>query len=326
MKAEKLLLGIVALWFAATTAAAQGSRSFKINEVMVENPRGLVDEYGERSAWIEIANTSWGTNDLRSCYLTNDRRALDPSLSVPERVALMSAIPRGDARTDLTAQQRLVFFADGKVNRGTLHLNFCLQPGKENFIALFDGNGHTLLDSLTIPASLGPGQSYARQYDAESESYVWVVTPEDQVTPGGPNNSGELLQDKVAEFKEKDPYGIGMSIMGMGIVFLCLILLYVFFRLFGYVVASYERLARLKAVQAMREQARKATILAKHGLESKGIDKETYAAVIALALNASEEEVHDVESSVITLIPRKTEWNGKVLVRGKQPERLSNKN
>lgn len=311
MEAKKILLGILSLWFAVAVASAQGAHSFKINEVVVENPAGLVDEYGERSGWIEIANTSWGTNDLRSCYLTNNRKALDPNLSVPERVKLMSLIPKGDGRTQLTAQQRLVFFADGRVNRGTLHLNFCLQPGKENFIALFDGNGRTLLDTLTVPASLAPGCAYARLYDAASETYVWKVVDEAKVTPGGPNSDGGMVQDKVAEFKEKDPYGIGMSVMGMGLVFCCLALLYVFFRLFGYVVASYERVARMKTVQAMREQARKATNLAKHGMESKGVDREIYAAVIALALNAYEEEVHDVESSVITLVPKKTAWNGK---------------
>ena len=154
--------------------------------MVVSNTDGLIDEYGERTGWIEIANTSWGTNNLRSCYLTTNREALNKGLSVPERVKLMSLIPKGDERTNLTAQQRIVFFADGQTNLGTLHTNFTLKEGEENFIALFDGNGKTLLDSITVPP-LAENQSYARVYDSESETYVWVVLDANEVSPGAPN-------------------------------------------------------------------------------------------------------------------------------------------
>ena len=87
---------------AVVAAFGQGAFSFKINEVVVSNTDGLIDEYGERTGWIEIANTSWGTNNLRSCYLTTNREALNKGLSVPERVKLMSLIPKGDERTNLT--------------------------------------------------------------------------------------------------------------------------------------------------------------------------------------------------------------------------------
>ena len=183
--------------------------------MVVTNTHGLIDEYGERSGWIEIANTSWGTNNIRSCYLTTNREALNKDLSVPERVKLMSLVPKGDERTNLTAQQRIVFFADGHTNLGTLHTNFTLKEGEENFIALFDGNGKTLLDSITVPP-LAENQSYARVYDSDSEAYVWMVLDAEEVTPGAPNAGQGKVQDKVAEFKEKDPYGIAMSIMAMG--------------------------------------------------------------------------------------------------------------
>ena len=189
---------------AVATAFGQGAFSFKINEVVVSNTNGLVDEYGERSGWIEVANTSWGTNNIRSCYLTTDRRALDKGLSVPERVKMMSLIPKGDPRTNLPAQQRIVFFADGQTNLGTLHTNFTLKEGEENFIALFDGNGKTLLDSVTVPP-LAENQSYARLYDAETEEYVWRALNADEVTPGAPNVGQGKAEDKIAEWKEKDP-------------------------------------------------------------------------------------------------------------------------
>ena len=156
MMLHKRFLGILVGLAAVATAFGQGAFSFKINEVQVSNTNGLVDEYGERSGWIEIANTSWGTNNIRSCYLTTDRRALDESLSVPERVKLMSLIPKGDPRTNLSAQQRIVFFADGQTNLGTLHANFTLKEGEENFIALFDGNGKTRLIANRMPGCTTP--------------------------------------------------------------------------------------------------------------------------------------------------------------------------
>lgn len=304
-------LGILLCCMALLPAFGQGAFSFKINEVVTSNAAGLVDEYGDRSGWIEIANTSWGTNNIRSCYLTTNRAALNPELSAPERIRLMSLIPKGDSRTNLTAKQNIVFFADGHTNRGMLHTNFCLNVGEENFIALFDGNGVTLLDSVTVPP-LAENQSFARVYNGATESYEWIVMEPDNVTPGSPNAGQGKVQDKIAEFKEKDPYGVAMSVMAMAIVFSCLILLYVFFRLFGYIVSLMAAMTRVRAIRAIRNKAHQASVMAKQGLETKGIDMEVYMAVIAMALKEYEENVHDVESNVLTLQPDEhTEWNAK---------------
>lgn len=308
---NKRFLGIFVGLFAVLVAFGQGAYSFKINEVVVANTQGLIDEYGERSAWIEISNTAWGTNNIRSCYLTTNRAALNKNISVPERVKMMSLIPKGDERTNLTAKQNIVFFADGKTNLGTLHTNFVLKTGEANFIALYDGNGKTLLDSITVPV-LEENQSYARVYNSETESYEWIVLGAGEVTPGSPNVGQGKVQDKVAEFKEKDPHGIAMSIMAMSIVFGCLALLYVFFRLFGYVVALLAKMARVRAIRAIREQAGKAAIMAKQGMETKGVDMKVYMAVIAMALREYEEDVHDVESNILTLHQEEhTDWNAK---------------
>ena len=83
MMLHRRFLGILVGLTAVVAAFGQGAFSFKINEVVVSNTDGLIDEYGERTGWIEIANTSWGTNNLRSCYLTTNREALNKGLSVP---------------------------------------------------------------------------------------------------------------------------------------------------------------------------------------------------------------------------------------------------
>lgn len=308
---NKRIIGFFAGLFVTLALCAQGSRNLKITEVVTANTDGLVDEYGRRSAWIEITNTSWSTVDVRSCYLTTDRRALNESLSVPERVKLMSLVPKGDEKTSLAAQQRIVFFADGQTNLGTLHTDFVLNPGEENFIALFDGNGSTLIDSLTVPP-LAENQSYARLFSEGGEESRWIVLNAADVTPGYPNRGQDVAVDKVAEFKEKDPYGVAMSVIAMGIVFGCLAFLYVFFRIFGWFMDRMAKLARVKAIRKIRESANKVAVIAKEGMESRGVDMETYMAVIGMALHEYENDVHDVESNVLTLHQEEhSDWNAK---------------
>ncbi len=301
---------------------AQGAFDFKINEVYVAPDTQSMDsaslaslpeyrdEYGEADSWIEIANTSYSTHDIRNCYLTTDRRVLDKALSAPERIAMMSLIPKGDARTNLTAKQRITFFADGHVNRGTLHTDFTLNTVGENWIALYDGNGVTLLDSVTVPV-LPAGSSYARIYNKEKDSYEWMVADADHVTPNTPNDVGGHGEDKVAEWKKNDPYGIAMTVLSMGIVFFCLILLYIFFHVFGWIINRITMLNRVKAIRKFHESAEKLVVMAMEGTETKGIEMENYAAAIGLALHEYWGGTHDVESGIITIHHHDSAWENK---------------
>lgn len=336
---KKILVSIITL-ISATAAMAQGAHDFKINEVYVSVPAccqqkcaeadstesctdallpEYQDEYGENPSWIEIANTSYTTHDIRSCYLTTNRDALNKELSAPDRIDLMSLIPKGDSRTVLTAKQRIVFFADEKVNRGTLHMNFTLKPGEENFIALYDGNGVTLLDSVTVPA-LPAGHSFARVYNKEKDDYEWIVATPDQVTPNAPNDFENHTDDKTAEWKKNDPHGIAMAILAMGIVFICLILLFVFFHIFGW---SLNRIAMLKRVQGIKQVAEageKIVVMAKEGAETKGIEMENYVAAIGMALHEYMGNMHDVESGVLTIEHHASAWENKDHMLRQTPE------
>lgn len=273
---------------------------------MVNNRDGLVDEYGNRSPWIEIANTSWGTVNLQNCYLTNNRKALE-DIPVPERIKLMSLISRGDSRTKLAAQERIVFFADGHTNLGTLHTNFALAQDKENFIALFDGNARTLLDSITIPADLPANCSYARILAKDMKSYTWKIMSPSNVTPGSSNDIGSVNENKVAEFKERDPFGVGMSILGMGIVFSCLIALYLFFRVFGILFRGKD--TTTAAIETTADTLKNKVVTTDTVTAISDIkQKETYMAVIALALSNALNN-HDDESGVITIKQHCSNWN-----------------
>jgi len=329
---------------------AQGAHDFKLNEIYVASSccsmkvncagsdtlelsaeecqamqDGYQDEYGEHPSWIEILNTSYSTHDIHSCYLTNDRRVLDKKMSVPERVKLMSLIPKGDARTSLSAKQRITFFADGHVNRGTLHASFILTEGEDNWVALYDGNGDTLLDSITVPSTVKAGQSYARIYNKEKDAYEWVIASGEDITPNASNAIGEKVEDNVAIWKQRDPHGLAMAVIAMGIVFVCLILLSVFFQFFGWLFNRIQMLNRVKAIRAFHEKAGRLVVMAKDGTETRGIEMENYAAAIGLALHEYMGNMHDVESGVITIEYHETEWADKSHLLRHMPVRRQSK-
>ena len=153
---------------AATAGFAQGAKSLKFNEILVTNTESILDEYGCRSAWIEFHNDAFASANARNCFLTTNRAVLNEELSAPERIKMMYQIPSGDVATGIHGKQKMLFFADNLPKRGTFHTSFTLADSTENWIALYDANGTTLLDSVTVPA-LGENQSWARAKDGVGE-------------------------------------------------------------------------------------------------------------------------------------------------------------
>lgn len=292
----------------------QGARNIKINEVLTDNKGSLQDEYGKRNAWIELANTSFSTYDIRGMYITTDRRVLDKGLTVAQRTALMSCIPNGDGRTAMSAREHVVFFLNGNKAQGTLHLQAKAKSGKPVWIALFDGNGVDLIDSISVPA-LAADQSYARVRDGADR---WEVKSPGSVTPGI-ENFVQANETKIAKLKREDPHGFGITVLSMGIVFFCLALLYAFFRILGIFMAHKQTIKKAGKIQPIKaavktgekivETGHKTKVILKDGLQTGGIDKETYIAVIAMALKQYEDNVHDIESNIITIKPHHTNWN-----------------
>lgn len=305
-----LLLGTLLLAGASMTHA-QVEQSIKINEVMTSNTSNLQDEYGQREAWIEIANVSFTTYNVRGMFITTDRSVLDPQMSVPERMKRMSAIPSGEPRTALSGRQHLILFCNSLPSKGSMHLSVPVDPSKPTWIGLYSGNATLLIDSVTVPV-IADNLSYARHKDG---SVNWVVKSAEQVTPGI-SNMTDIVETKTAKLKREDPYGFGITVLAMGIVFFCLALLFVFFTLFGFfmrhrsAVASIQPVkAGVKTVEKTMEVASKTSTILQDGLKTKGIDKEVYMAVIAMALKEYQDNVHDVESGVITIKPKNTDWN-----------------
>ena len=159
------------------------------------------------------------------------------------------------------------------------------------WIALYNGNAVELIDSVSVPA-LSADQSFARQ------GKKWSVKAAQNVTPGI-ENFIKTDETKDAKLKREDPYGFGITLLAMGIVFTCLAVLFIFFSLFGLLMRHTEAAKKVANQQ--------------EGLKTKGIDREVYMAVIGMALKQYEDDVHDVESGVITIRQKSSSWNDEFL-------------
>lgn len=312
---KKILLGSL-LTLATLQMHAQMDASIKLNEVMTQNETSLTDEYGARNAWVEIANISHSTYNIRGMYVTTDRTVLDKTMSVPERVKRMSVIPNGDSRTNLTGQQFIVLQLGSEPSRGSLHLSAKVDATRPLWIGLYNANATQLIDSITVPV-LQADQSFARIAN-NGNAQDWEIKSADRVTPGI-SNITTVSESKVEKFKREDPHGFGMTVMAMGIVFFCLALLWLFFTIFGAIMKHQETAKKVvhqqpikpitKTVEKTMEVGHKTGIMLKEGFDTKGIDREVYMAVIGLALRQYEDDIHDVESGIITIKPKDTGWD-----------------
>ena len=310
MNKVRILLGSL-LVSASLTSLAQGSKSIVISEVLTNNTASIQDSYGNRHAWVELANTSFSQHNVRGMYLTTDRSVLDKKMSVPERIKRMSIIPNGEDRTNMGARKHLIILCNASPTEGKLSLALPVPTDKPVWIALYNGNATELLDSVTVPILI-TNESYARVKGC------WAVKSPENVTPGIENYI-EANESKIAKFKREDPHGFAMSIMAMGIVFLCLALLWIFFTIFGLAARHMEtakKVAHKQPIKPITQTVEKTIEIAhttgnilQDGFKMKGKDIEVYMAVIGMALRQYEEDVHDIESGVITIKPKDTNWD-----------------
>ena len=294
---------------ASTTAVmAQGANNIRINEVLTNNTANIEDEYGQREAWIELENTSFTTYNIRGMYFTTDRSVLNPDMSVPERIKRMSVIPSGDPRTQIGGRQHLVFFCNSNPAQGKLHLSLEVPGSEPVWIGFYNGNAVELIDSVTVPA-LAADQSYARHGNQ------WSVKSAENVTPGI-ENFIKTDETKDAKLKREDPHGFGITLLAMGIVFFCLAVLFLFFWIFGVIMRHFDEAKQVqpikvvtKTVEVTHDIAHATGNILQDGLKTKGIDKEVYIAVISMALKQYQDDVHDVESGIITIKSHQTGWS-----------------
>lgn len=301
---------------------AQGAKSIRITEVMTDNRTSIVDEYGQHKPWVELSNTSFTTYNVRGMFLTTNRKVLDKNMTPEERRQLMAPLPNNEPRTTIAGKKAIVVFdhswnkkqtASGEA--GPFQLNLNIKPSQKVWVALYDGNAVDLIDSVSIPA-IAPDQSYELSQDFKT----WRKASGEEVTPGYLAQKAGLSKPQM--LKKTDPHGFGIAALSMGIVFSCLALLFIFFWAFGAYMKYKQRIAKAtekhatllyktgkKTIEVTSEISHKTNVMLKDGLTTKGIDKEIYMAVIALALKDYLEDVHDVEPGIITIKPKQTRWN-----------------
>ena len=267
----------VILLFSGVISYAQRATDLRINEVLTYNVNNYIDGLGIRNGWIEIFNSSYGTVDIGGCYITNDK-------SNPTKYY----IPKGNVNTSIKPQQFLVFFADNNRNSGIFHLNFEFKSSGENYVALYDTNGTTLIDEINIPA-LSQDQSFGRTTDGGREfSKLSVSTPlATNVTKAG--------MSKADRFIIYDPYGLGMAIIAMAVVFTALLILFITFKRIGIMSINMSRKRERKA----REASGNVTVN-ESALDEDVAPGEVYAC-ISLALHEFQDDSHDLEDTVLTI-------------------------
>lgn len=294
-----------------STMFAQGAKNIKINEVLTNNTASLQDEFGQHLPWVELVNNSFSTYNIRGMFITTDRSVLNPSLSAPQRIAKMQVIPNGDSRTQMSGRNHLILFLHSNPAKGAMHFATKAVAGQPLWFALYDGNGIDLIDSVSVPV-LAEDKSYARIKDGEQK---WDIKPAEAVTPGI-GNYIEINETKIARLKRDDPYGFGITVLSMGIVFSCLALLFLFFSILGKIMVNKE-----KADKASREAGWVKLKTARMPIEAKDSkippskkkeDIDVYIAVIAMALKDYQDNLHDEESGIITIRPRHTMWNNEL--------------
>ena len=278
---------LLALCCVAGIAAAQSPSALRINEVLTCNENNYVDPFGNRGAWIEIYNSSAGTVQMAGCYITNDP-------ANPKKYM----ISKGDLKTKIGPRQVVLIWADGQPHHGTFHTNFTLKPGEENYIALYDASGKTLIDEVTVPV-LAADQSFGSPRDGVKERTVLQYpTPEAA-------NYVENSNPKVDKFSEKDPHGVSMAITAMSVVFVALLVLFLMFKFVGKAALG------LSARRAMKSGA--VATMSEAKTES-AVPGEVLAA-IAMALYEYQEAEHDYEDAILTVKQVKrsySPWSSKI--------------
>lgn len=287
----------------AMASNAQGRKGLYINEVMVQNDSSsFIDDYGLYHAWIELFNSTHASMDISSVFLTDDP---DSPKKYP--------VPLGDVKTDIPPRQHVIFWADGKPNKGTFHLSFTLEPGTDNWIGIYDADGITLIDSVTVPANLVANTTWARVSDGEAGWEVRDGSDAKYITPSS-NNIIVDTNRKVDMFAEKDPNGIVLTIMAMAIVFSALLILCICFYIISKIGEKTSKLNKVKAQGIAPGELPK-------GKKINDSGEEIAAIVMALHEHL---DAHDQENTILTINKVKraySPWSSKIYGLRELPRR-----
>jgi len=321
----KYIFTVVAL-FAVTVSFGQSVHDLRLNEMMIKNVDNYADEYGRHVPWVEIFNTAYNTVNITGCFLTDDTTGLvaagKKGGTIPSH---WYRIPT-DQKMYMPQRSFLIFYLDDSPLYGPYHTNFNPAESKTRYIALISSDAKELLDLVVYPMELRDTcRSFGYVADGVRDPKTFKQGKRqsgelsflDDFTPASSNETGEKIskQDKL---KRDDPYGIGMAIISMAVVFTALIMIYIMLKIFNYA----SRRATLKS-KAQEGAAEMAAVMSEDKKEDEGVNGEVVAA-IGTALHLHFGSMHDEESEIITInMPSKhySPWAQKELTMKRNPRR-----
>ncbi len=303
-----ILLAVAVAFTSCKPASEEGAEGSKIliNEVLITNETNFQDDYGVHSAWIELFNKSFGNVNVAGYRLKYSDTPGD---------TITYIVPKGDVLTLVQPRQHTLFWADGQPNRGTFHVNFTLNADKQVWLGLYD-SGNKPLSEVVIPAGiLQADQSYARVSDGGSKWEVKTGENNTYVTPST-NNKTQDKNVKVENFVGKDPSGVGMAISAMAVVFTGLLILFIVFKQVGR-ISNWFAHRKAGAAKGLSDEEVKEAM-------AKGSTPGEVFAAIALAMHEMQEDVHDVEDTILTINQverRYSPWNSKIYTLRDTPKK-----
>lgn len=272
---------------------AQNITDLRINEILVINDSSITDEYNQRGSWIEIYNAGGKTQNLSGFYFSDDPK--NPTkYHIPAKTQYTYVAPYG----------YLIFWTDNKPEKGVRHLNFTLK-NQGGFIGLYDVDGNTM-DELYYGLAVS-NISVARKIDGENDVENALFP-----TPNFTNNRA-AQQSNAAEFVKYDPFGLGMTMISMSVVFIALVFLYLVFRNISRFYESKIKKTALIA-QGKHEEASRIED------EDEITGDELAAAFMAIHLYLN--SLEDQENAIITMkkVSRTySPWSSKIYGLSKNP-------
>ena len=323
----KYIFTVVAL-FAATATFGQSVHDLRLNEMMIKNEDNYADEYGRHVPWVEIFNTAYNTVNITGCFLTDDTTGLAAAGKKGGNIpAHWYRIPT-DQHMYMPQRSFLIFYLDNSPLYGPYHTNFNPAESKTRYVALISSDAKELLDLVVYPSDLRDTcRSYGYLQDGVRDPKAFKQGKRQsgeldylgEFTPASSNETGAKIskQDKL---KRDDPYGIGMAIISMAVVFTALIMIYIMLKIFNYASRRSTQKSKAKAEAA---NVKVAAVKSDDDKEIEAANAEEIAA-IGVALHLHFGSMHDEESEVITInMPSKhySPWAQKELTMKRNPRR-----
>ncbi len=289
---KRFLIAAVML-VCASPLFSQGINDVRINEIMVKNVDNYEDGYGKKIGWIELFNTGYSKVDLAGSYLTIKLGNADKTYRIPP----------GDPHTVMEPRGYLVFFCDGTDTKGTFHTNFTLD--ETGYLALLNASSSDApIDVVEYSVEdQEPDISMGRIRDEEGNLAFAKLT---RTTPGATNEIMSAVPQHEL-FRRMDPFGGLMAITAMCVVFSALALLFVLFHLIGRGMV-YIAHRNIKSGQGEKE-------LLSTSPKGNAFTGEEEIVAIAMAMDQYRNELHDRESTVVTInrVARVySPWNSKI--------------